>query len=91
MSYNSNCNSVNCTTTYTISGDGFWDPLYDWDGQQRGGEFGMPYEYEDFSWSETFSNPGYQVDGSGNPQPIDDRVTPGCDPSNSGAYGRFGR
>nr|WP_246864609.1 RHS repeat domain-containing protein [Spongiibacter thalassae] len=56
--YSTLCNGGICTTTYTNKDDGFWDPIYDSDRKgPGGGEFGTPFDYEPWSWSETYSNP----------------------------------
>lgn len=66
MSYVTTIDGDNCTTTYTISGDGFWDIFWGEDQKGSNGELGgTPYNYEPFSWSETYKNPGYGVSPDG--------------------------
>lgn len=55
--YETKCSGGSCTTTYTNKGDGFWDPFYDSDGRGPQGEFGTPFGYKSFQWSETYPNP----------------------------------
>lgn len=72
MSYETTIKSDNCTTTYTISGDGFWDIFWGEDKKGPNGELGgTPYSYESFSWSETYKNPGYGISSDGKPTKIE--------------------
>jgi len=49
MSYETTIEGDNCTTTYTISGDGFWDIFWGEDKKGQNGELGgTPYSYESF-------------------------------------------
>ncbi|CAA6826914.1 MAG: Unknown protein [uncultured Sulfurovum sp.] len=77
MSYETVCNGGNCTTTYTVDDNGFVDPnvvgsfLGEDDNDGPNNELmGMPYDYEEVTWSENFTNPGYNVGADGKPLPI---------------------
>ena len=80
MSYRTKCDKNNCTTTYTFSGDGFWDIFWGEDHRGNSGELGGdPYPYVGFSIQETFKNPGYPIkDDNGNL--IDDYGKPDKNP-----------
>ena len=72
MSYETTIEGDNCTTTYTISGDGFGDIFWVEDKKGPNGELGgTPYSYESFSWSETYKNPGYGISSDGKPTKIE--------------------
>ena len=87
MSYCTKCDKDNCTTTYTFSGDGFWDIFWGDDYGGDSGELGgTPYPYVGFSLQETFKNPGYPIDGNGIPKENPETVKPGKGAPNSKNY-----
>ncbi|MDA3883569.1 MAG: hypothetical protein PF481_09820 [Bacteroidales bacterium] len=78
VNYQTTCNAETCTTRYTVDDKGFVDPnsaeTYikgNDDNYGLNAEFGgTPYDYNAYSWSESFDNSGYSTDKSGNPIPI---------------------
>ena len=87
MKYNTNCDTTNCTTTYTLYGDGFYDIFWGEDKKGPNGELGgTPYNYNPTSWSETYKNPGYKIDNDGRPIKIPDKATIGKGAPNKNNY-----
>jgi RHS repeat-associated protein len=83
FSYKTACEDGNCTTTYTFSGDGFWDVFSGGDTVGSDGELGGdPYKYNTFKWSETYKNPGYPADSNGTPSKNTKLVETGEGPPN---------
>jgi hypothetical protein len=83
MSYSTTCLGGNCTTTYTFEGDGFRDIFWGEDKNGGDGELGgIPYDYQKFTWSETYKNPGYKVDSKGVPSKNTKLVEAGDGPPN---------
>lgn len=68
--YSTTCEGENCITTYTFSGDGFYDIFWGDDKTGSEGELfgGVAYEYNSFSISEGYKNPGYSVNNKNVPE-----------------------
>ena len=87
MSYNTTCTTGDCTTTFRIEDDGFWDIFWGEDQTGPNGEIGgTPYRYNAFEWSETYPNPGYAVGADGAPAASPSKVEPGKGPPNESRY-----
>jgi hypothetical protein len=77
LTYETVCSGDQCTTTYTVSGDGFWDIFWGKDQEDQEGELGgSPFKYNSFSWDETYENPGYEIDKNGAPKANSDLIEP---------------
>lgn len=59
VDYATVCDPLRCTTTFKgFSGDGFWDPIFDYDGSGTGGEMGgTPYRYSPHVWQYSYPKP----------------------------------
>ncbi|WP_298775587.1 hypothetical protein [uncultured Shewanella sp.] len=57
IDYSTQCAGSTCSTTFTSGQDGFWDPIYDSDGYGPQGEFGTPFKYKSFQWTEVYPKP----------------------------------
>lgn len=76
LKYQTNCSNGDCTTTFTLNDEGFVDPNYislspdDNDGPNNEVSGGTTYDFEPYTWKETYKNPGYPLDEDGTPSAI---------------------
>jgi len=76
LTYETTCADGNCTTRFTLDDEGFVDPNYlspfpsDNEGPNAELPGGTTFDFQPYTFEETYPNPGYPVDENGRPSAI---------------------